>query len=67
MGNWKAIRLGANKNANAPVQLYDLAADPAESKDVAAQNEEVVAKARLLMTSSRSPSRVPRWNFPATP
>ena len=39
------------------IELYDLAADPAETTDVAGENPEVVEKMRDLMERERSLSR----------
>ncbi len=44
-GGWKAVRNGPA----APIELYDLGKDESESKDVAAQHAETVAKADALM------------------
>jgi arylsulfatase A-like enzyme len=63
MGDWKAIRNGVKKNPAAPIELYDLKADPTESKDVAAQYPDIVAKAREIMTREHTPSAVKAWNF----
>jgi arylsulfatase A-like enzyme len=41
MGSWKAIQVGGNA---APWQLYDLSTDLSETKDVAAQHVDVLAK-----------------------
>ena len=55
VGNWKAIRQNLNPPRGKPlkpgaVELYDLAADPSEAHDVAAQHPAEVAKlSRLLM------------------
>ncbi len=51
-GNWKAVR----PKPDAPVQLYDLAADPDESDDLAAARPEVAAHAVELMQTARTPS-----------
>ncbi|MDF1814866.1 MAG: sulfatase-like hydrolase/transferase, partial [Verrucomicrobiales bacterium] len=48
-GKWKAIRRNFVKNPDAPVELYDLAADPSESTDVAKQYPEVVEKMKQRM------------------
>ena len=56
MGDWKGIRLGAAKNPDAPVQLFNLANDQSETTDVAAQNPEILARATALLKSSRVPS-----------
>jgi arylsulfatase A len=49
-GDWKAVRNGPQKS----IELYDLKADLAESKDLAAENPDLVAKAQSLMTSMRT-------------
>ncbi len=42
MGNWKGIR--PNLSTSMKLELYDLAADPNEQRDVAAQHPDIVAK-----------------------
>jgi arylsulfatase A-like enzyme len=49
-GRWKAIR---QKAVTAPIEIYDLASDPGEAADVAAQQPAVVARAAALFTSAR--------------
>ena len=56
MGDWKAVRRGLKKNPDAPIQLYNLKDDMAESKDVAAENPEVVARIEALMKEAHVPS-----------
>jgi arylsulfatase A len=55
MGNWKAVRL----KKDAPLELYDLATDPTEQRDVATANPEVVAKITTFLASARTESA--RW------
>jgi len=62
IGNWKGVRLGGHNNPEAPIELYDLASDPAEIQNVAAQHPEVVAQIDAVMRS-RSPSHIARWQF----
>ena len=54
-GDWKAVRqqLQAGK---AKTELYNLKADEAESKDVAAANPEVVKRLEALMAREHAPS-----------
>jgi arylsulfatase A-like enzyme len=58
MGNWKAVQQPLGK----PIQLYDLASDLGEQKDVAGQHADVVARAQRLMDEAYTPSQ--RWKFP---
>jgi arylsulfatase A-like enzyme len=55
MGNWKAVRLKPEQ----PLELYDLASDPREERDVAAANADVVARIEAYLKTARTPSE--RW------
>ncbi len=73
VGDWKAVRQNlrprpagkAAKAASGPVktELYDLAVDPAEATDVAAQNPEVVARLEKILREQHVPS--PEFPLPA--
>lgn len=54
-GHWKAVRNGPSQ----PIELYDLARDSGETKDLAAEQPEVVAQADALLRSSRVDD--PNW------
>jgi arylsulfatase A len=54
-GNWKAVRL---KNG-APLELYDLAKDPSEQRDVASEHADVIARFETFFKSARTDS--PTW------
>ena len=62
-GNWKGIRLDVSSNADAPIELYDLSTDLAETNNLAARHPDLVAQAATLMHQSRRPSE----NFPLLP
>ncbi len=62
MGDWKALRLNRRDNPNGPVELYNLAVDLGETKDVSAKNPQVVRKIVEVM-NARQPSPIERWNF----
>jgi arylsulfatase A len=55
MGRWKAVRL----KTGAPLELYDLDADPVEAHDVAASHPDVVAKVETYLKAARTESE--RW------
>lgn len=62
VGNWKAVRVKlapANKSGQPQLktELYDLAADPQESKDVAAQHPDIVQSMDRLMRQQHVPSK----------
>lgn len=55
-GDWKAVRNGPSQ----PIEIYDLKADAGESKNLASEKPELVAKAEAMMASAR----VDDPNFP---
>lgn len=59
MGQWKAVQ----QPINTPIRLYNLDEDIGETKNIAAQHAEQVAKMEKLMDASYEPSE--RWKFPA--
>jgi arylsulfatase A-like enzyme len=52
MGQWKAVRPALN----APLELYDLSNDIAESKNLAAQHPDIVAKIEAYLRTARTDS-----------
>ncbi len=62
LGDWKGVRHGGHDDANAPIELYNLATDIGEQHDVAAEHPEVVAQIKAIM-DSRTVSEIERWNF----
>ena len=62
-GSWKAVQIGIKGNASAPVELYDLASDPGENKNVAADHPEMVEQLRGLMDHARTPCQKAEWNW----
>jgi arylsulfatase A-like enzyme len=57
-GRWKAVRL----SARGPLELYDLDADPGESRDLAPTHPEAVARIEGYLRTARTPSA--RWPGP---
>jgi len=65
MGRWKGIRKEVSRRPDAPIELYDLQVDENETKNVAAENPDVVRRIAALMRTSRTPAVLPKWNFAA--
>ncbi len=56
IGDWKAIRQNLHKQPDSPFQLYNLAIDVGESKDVAADNPQVIEQVTAIATREHTPS-----------
>jgi hypothetical protein len=53
-------------NPNSSLELYDLAKDPGETNNLAAQNEEVVRELDQLIKNARTVSPIEKFNFPVS-
>ncbi len=62
-GRWKAVRRGLRKHPDAPLELYDLEADPGETTNLAAEQPEVAARLAALLVSARTTPRYERLRF----
>ena len=62
MGSWKGVRLNAAKKPDGPIELYDLATDPGEERNVAEEHPEMVRKIAEIMLAARTPSL--HWPWP---
>ncbi|MGH7956768.1 MAG: N-acetylgalactosamine-6-sulfatase, partial [Opitutaceae bacterium] len=64
VGRWKAIRTNlhpppaATNQKPGAIALYDLASDPAESRDVAARHPEVVARLATILREQHVPAKL---------
>jgi arylsulfatase A-like enzyme len=63
-GNWKGVRYEVAMDPISPLELYDLATDPKEERDIASQHPKVVAELDELLKNARSISPIERFNFP---
>jgi len=61
MGKWKAVRLGASSNPNAPLELYDINTDIGEKNNIAANHPDIIAKINNIMDQARTHSD--KWPF----
>jgi len=57
-GPWKAVQLNLQKNADGPIELYNLNKDPGESKNIADRHPELISKAKTLFEQAHTPSDV---------
>ena len=48
-GNWKGVRLNINKNPNAPIEIYNLKNDIAETTNLAATQSKLVEEFKLVL------------------
>lgn len=62
MGPWKGVRQNIRRQADSPVELYNLDTDLYETTDVAADHPDIVAQIRAVM-DARTPSDIEGWNF----
>jgi arylsulfatase A-like enzyme len=54
IGDWKAVRHGVKQS----IELYDLKADLAESRDVAAKHPEIIAQFADFLRAARTESKL---------
>ena len=54
IGDWKGIRLQMKNNPNAPIELCNLTSDIGETKNVAAENPEMVKKIAEIMNKEHT-------------
>lgn len=58
---FKGVRRDVRKDANAPLELYNLGTDPGESSNIAEEHPDVVARMLAIMRQ-RTPSNIAEWN-----
>lgn len=69
MGDWKAVKYEVLENPDAPIELYNLADDPSENKNVAGEHPDIVAKMNSILNEARTPSDIFKFQqetFPGT-
>jgi arylsulfatase A len=57
-GEWKAVQNNLKKKDNPPIEIYNLADDIGETKDLAKENPALVARARGYFKAAHSPSQI---------
>ena len=62
IGKWKAVQNHVNrKGQDAPIEIYDLENDRAETSNLAAQSSELITRVRRIFKEAHTPS--PLWKF----
>ncbi len=56
-GDWKAVRLNVRFNPDSPIEIYNLADDPGETKNIADDHPDVVREMDGIMTDARTVSK----------
>jgi arylsulfatase A-like enzyme len=64
LGDWKAMQKGVRKDPDAPIELFDLAKDSAETTDVSAAHRELVSELRQRMIAQRTQADEPASDLP---
>ncbi|MEO5591885.1 MAG: arylsulfatase [Chitinophagaceae bacterium] len=57
--NWKAVKLNVNKNASAPVELYNLSNDPSEKNNIAADYPAIAQQLDAMIKQAHQPNK--KW------
>ena len=63
MGKWKLILYQTNTDLNPKMELFDLEADIAESKDLSAQFPEKISALLKIMDKAHSPAENKTFKF----
>lgn len=63
MGKWKGVKSNLKKNKQAPWEIYDLDADPAEQHDVAAQHAALAAQFEAIGQKEHLQPVIQEWEF----
>jgi arylsulfatase A-like enzyme len=62
-GNWKGIRVNVRKNPQAPWEIYNLEADPSESRDVAGEHPELAEQFNIIQQKEHRNAHIKEWEF----
>jgi arylsulfatase A len=63
MGNWKAIKNGLKKNPDAAWELYDLATNKSEERDVASAHQDLLPTFDAIVKKEHRNAHINEWEF----
>jgi arylsulfatase A-like enzyme len=63
LGSWKGVKRDVRKNADAPLQLYDLTSDIGERQSVTELHPDVSARMEEIMLEAREKPEVEKFRF----
>ncbi len=63
LGDWKGVRRDVKKLPDAPMELYHLGRDPGETRNVATDHPDIVAKIRDVIARERKIPELERFRF----
>ena len=61
MGDWKGVRLNVARDPDGPIELYNLATDLGEERNVADEHPDIVREMAVIMAASHEPSEHFEW------
>ncbi|MDP4223079.1 MAG: arylsulfatase [Bacteroidota bacterium] len=67
MGDWKAVKLNADKGTGSTLELYNLVTDIGETTNVAQKYPDIVIKMEEIMNKEHTPSEVFPFAYEKTP
>jgi len=59
LGRWKGVKQGLKKRPDAPWMLFDLAQDPGERQDIAADHPEILRRLDGIVEEEHRPANIP--------
>jgi arylsulfatase A-like enzyme len=63
LGSWKGVKRDVRKNADAPLELYDLTSDIGEQENVLELHPDVVKRIEQIMLEARDKPEIDKFRF----
>ena len=62
-GKWKGVKSNMKKDKSAAWEIYNLAFDPKEEKNIAAQHPALAKRFEKMMRKEHMPAQLAEWEF----